>query len=557
MAHDLLTPHHPAPSDARSRAALGSAGVWPDGPGSDGDASSVLLRMARIPVALLTALFAAVYGPAAVQTLIDCWRDSNYSHGVLMPIVVVLLARSRRHDVRLLAPSAAQNDVRRAWLCFVAGCGGFVLGTAASESFAMRTSGVLVATGLCGVLGGSRGWRRYAPAVALLVCAIPLPYVIYYRISVPLQLLSARLAVGTLTALGLDVTRSGNVFEVGGHALEVVGACSGIRSIMALTTLACVGAVWLRLRPIRGAALVLAAPFLAMFGNVLRLVVTALLVLRFGVGAAEGAVHESVGVVSFAASLALLAVLMNLARRGDPAPLDVPKAGRHHTNWRGWLGTVRAVSARGAWVAVAMFAAVGVYGFVLRAHAVEPSGNAHLESVPLQFAGYAGEDLPIDDRVLNQVQPDAFLFRNYVNDAASSIGLYLGYYVNPREGAQVHSPMHCYPGGGWDILASAPLAALDPAGKPTRFQRLVVRKDGRTDVVVFWYETRTGRLTSDIGLKFNLMRTALLHAPQDVAFVRWSTPLDANESVEAGTARLLQVVATAWSDVEAALPFKP
>ncbi len=556
MAHDLLTPHHPAPSDARLRAALGSGGVWPDGPGGDGDPSP-FRRMARIPLAVFAALLAAVYGPAAVQTLIDCWNDSNYSHGVLLPVVVALLMRARHHDVHLQARGTAQSDVRRAWVCFLAGCGGFVLGTAASESFAMRTSGVLVATGLCGVLGGSRGWRRYAPAVALLVCAIPLPYVIYYRISVPLQLLSARLAVGTLTALGLDVTRSGNVFEVGGHALEVVGACSGIRSIMALTTLTCVGAVWLRVRPLRGAALVLVAPFLAMLGNVLRLVVTALLVLRFGVGAAEGVVHESVGVVSFAASLALLAGLMKWARRGELALPPTSRAGRHSGNWRGWLGTVRATSVRSAWVAVAVFAVVGIYGFVLRSHAVEPTGKPHLETVPLQLAGYEGQDIPIDDRVLNQVQPDAFLFRNYVNDAASNVGLYMGYYVNPREGAQIHSPMHCYPGGGWDILASAPLAALDPAGQPTQFQRLVVRKDGRTDVVVFWYETRTGRLTSDIGLKFNLMRTALLHAPQDVAFVRWSTPLDPEEDVEAGTARLLQVAASAWSDVETALPFAP
>ena len=51
------------------------------------------------------------------------------------------------------------------------------------------------------------------------------------------------------------------------------------------------------------------------------------------------------------------------------------------------------------------------------------------------------------------------------------------------------------------------------------------------------------------------MRTALLHEPQDAAFVRWSTPIDEAESVEHATARLLAAVARAYPHLEGALPF--
>jgi exosortase D (VPLPA-CTERM-specific) len=542
--------HHGA---AQVTQAAGAAGVWPDAPGADSDAA-LPQRTLRLPLLAAALVLVAIYAPAAVSTLIDDWNDPNYSHGVLVPLVALLVAWQRHHDVHAMHLEAARRDGRWAWLVFLAGCGGFVLATAAAEAFAQRTSGVIVLAGLTGILGGSLAWRRYAPAVALVACAVPLPYVIFYRISVPLQLLSAQLASGSLTALGLDVMRSGNVFEVGGNALEVVGACSGIRSMMALTTLALTGGVWLRLRPLRGALLALLALPAAMAGNIVRLVITALLVLRMGPKAAEGTLHETVGAVGFAVSLGLLVLLVRVMQRGTDAAAR-PRRRRAHTNGLAWLRTLRVAAVRPAWVAVALLGMAGAYGAVLRAHAATPSRTAHVETVPLMLAGYAGEDLPLDEKTFAQVKPDAFLFRNYAHADGFNVGLYLAYYVNPREGAQIHSPMHCYPGGGWKVLGAEALQVRDLEGHPTRFQRLVARKGGREDVVVYWYETRTGRLTGDFGLKWNLMRTALLHQPQDMAFVRWSTPRAGGESVDQATERLLGTIATAWPSLQQGLPF--
>lgn len=556
-AHTQFTGHGSRTAGTQTRPPA-AAGVWPDR--GDLEPGRRALTEQRIALTILGIGLLAIYGPLAAGTLLDCWRDENYSHGVLVPLVVLWLVLQRRRDVIDVSRRAARRLQAVAWALLVAGVCAFVIGSAAAELFTQRMSGVLVITGLAGVLGGPQRLRRYGPALALLACAVPLPYVVYYAISFPMQLLSARLAAGTLGLLQLDVARSGNIFEVNGHALEVVGACSGIRSMMALCTVALVAAVTMRLGVLRGAVLSFASLPVALCGNILRLATTALLVLWIGERATRGTLHESVGMVTFIVSVVLLAGILKLLRRGRRS-VSVQGSERfrfprpHWGTLRAWFFAVRLVSARNAWIAVALVAVSGAYGVWLRAHAAEPGVAPQLERLPLEFAGFAGEDIPLDDRVLDKLQPESFVFRNYERADMSPIGLYVAYYRDPREGAQIHSPLHCYPGAGWKVVDSDPLEVRDLEGRPTRMQRLLVRKGDRVDVVVYWYDTRTGRMTSDFDLKLNLVRTALLHAPRDAAFVRWSTPLAPGEDPESATTRLLAVVAHAYADLEATLPF--
>lgn len=546
---------------ARRRAEAATAAcTWPED--VELGAAARALRTQRVLLALVGALLLALWGPLAARTLGDCWHDENYSHGVLVPLVVLALLQQRRHDLVRFATRGVLRMRALAWLMLSGGALGFVFGSAASEDFTLRASGVCVALGLTGVLGGPARLRRYGPPLALLFTCIPLPYVFFYKLSFPLQLLSAKLAAGALDLGGLDVARNGNVFVVNGHALEVVGACSGIRSMMALCALALVVAVASRLGTLRGGALAVAALPVAMCGNLLRLLVTALLVAWLGPRAAEGTLHEAVGLASFLAAAALLWMLVGWMRRSRPT-VEAPRSSDAPGAWRrlprpsriaAWLRTLRVVSARAGWIAFGTLVLAGGYGLLLQTRAVEPDRAAELATVPLQFGAFAGADVPLDDRVLDKLRPEDHLFRSY-SDGASTVGLYVAYYRNPSQGAQIHSPMHCYPGAGWKVLRSEPLQVRDLRGTPTRMQRLVVGKGRRSDVVVYWYDTRAGRMTGDLALKLNLMRAALVHAPQDAAFVRWSTPMQEGEDLEGATVRLLSVVARAYPDLESALPF--
>jgi exosortase D (VPLPA-CTERM-specific) len=472
----------------------------------------------------------------------------------------VLLARRRHHDLVGLRERQARRLAAAAWLAFAAGVALLVLGTAAAEHWTSRISGVLVGIGLCGILGGPTRLRRYGPPLALLAFMVPLPYVLYYRMAFPLQLLSAQLASGALALLGLDVSRSGNLIDLDGHVLEVVRSCSGIRSIMALATLAATLVVAMRLRPWRGAALLLASAPAALAGNTLRLVTTALLVRRFGPGAAEGHVHDATGLAAFAVSLALLGLAARVLRRSEPPA--APSPGTVHRGPRfevlralAWFRTLRVVSLRAAWAALAVLAAAGAWAALLRIAPVPSGPMPRLEALPVDLPALRGRDIVLDDRVVERVQPDSWLFRSYAAAAGPDLALYVGYYRDPREGAQIHSPMHCYPGSGWKIERSEPIQVRDLNGRVSEMRRLLVEKQGRTDIVLFWYETRTRRLTTDLELKLELMRTALLRRPRDAAFVRWSTPMGAGETVEDATTRLLAATAQALPHLEGALPF--
>ena len=220
-----------------------------------------------------------------------------------------------------------------------------------------------------------------------------------------------------------------------------------------------------------------------------------------------------------------------------------------------YLRLLAPISARAAWACVAIVALTGAYGTSLRLHTAEASERPRLADLPLEFDGFTGADIPLDDRVLDQVRADAHVFRTYSIQGQPDLVLYVGYYASQKQGAQVHSPLHCYPGAGWTVEKVEQMPVRDLDGSLTRMARLVVEREGQRDVVLYWYDTRTGRLTSDVGLKLNLMRTALLRRPQDAAFVRWSTNIQPTEDLDAATARLLTAVAHTLPRLQAALPF--
>ena len=94
--------------------------------------------------------------------------------------------------------------------------------------------------------------RKLAFPLFLLFFMVPIPAVIYNRITFPLQILASRLADDALTVLSIPVLREGNILELPNQRLSVVEACSGIRSLLSLTFLSLVYGyfferrVWLR-----------------------------------------------------------------------------------------------------------------------------------------------------------------------------------------------------------------------------------------------------------------------------------------------------------------------
>jgi exosortase len=260
----------------------------------------------RIAEALLLALpLAVAYGPVLAGLIRQWAEDPNYAHGFFVLPMAGWLAWRRRGRVNATPRHPGALGLALLALGGVA----FVAGTAAAELFTTRVSFVLVVAGLIWVLEGRERLRTVAFPVAFLLCMIPLPYVVYYQLTFPLQIESSRWAAMLLDRIGVPTVREGNILNLEGYSLEVVTACSGLRSIMTLGTMALFLTDLVHLSRGSKVLLVVASIPIAVAANVARLAVTAIIATVGGPEAAESFLHELSGVVVFILGLVALFVV--------------------------------------------------------------------------------------------------------------------------------------------------------------------------------------------------------------------------------------------------------
>ena len=135
---------------------------------------------------------------------------------------------------------------------------------------------------------------------------IPLPVIVFNQIAFPLQTLASHLASSVLTIMHVPVVREGNVISLPSITLNVVEACSGIRSLMSLATLALMYGLVAERRNWMRVLLVLFAIPAAVGANALRIVGAALLGQYAGPQYADGFFHAFSGWLIFVLTMALL-----------------------------------------------------------------------------------------------------------------------------------------------------------------------------------------------------------------------------------------------------------
>jgi exosortase len=156
------------------------------------------------------------------------------------------------------------------------------------------------------------GWevlRTILFPLLFLVLMVPLPAIVFSQITFPLQILASKLSAGLLPLLGVPVLREGNVINLPAMPLEVAEACSGIRSLLSLTTLAIMYGYLLEKRVAIRVLLALASVPIAVAANGLRIVGTGLLVQYWDPDKAEGFFHAFSGWLIFVVSLLMLFIL--------------------------------------------------------------------------------------------------------------------------------------------------------------------------------------------------------------------------------------------------------
>lgn len=253
-------------------------------------------------VGLLTVLIGFLYHDVLTRLVMDWWEDPNFSHGFLVPVFSAFVVwQSRRRWAALPAEPS--------WLGLVIAAGSLgilIVGVLGAEFFLSRSSLVFLLAGLVIYLLGWRYFRALLFPWAFLFLMIPIPAILFNQIAFPLQFLAAQLASSLLALSGIPVLRDGNIIMLPTMTLEVAEACSGIRSLMSLGTLAVIYGYFLETRKLPRVLLALAAVPIAVAANAFRIMGTGLLGYFWDPEKAEGFFHTFSGWVIFVVSLALL-----------------------------------------------------------------------------------------------------------------------------------------------------------------------------------------------------------------------------------------------------------
>jgi EpsI family protein len=174
-------------------------------------------------------------------------------------------------------------------------------------------------------------------------------------------------------------------------------------------------------------------------------------------------------------------------------------------------------------VLAAAVVVMAVGGNVIRATEPDRTLPLGLASVDVSALGAAHVDEPLEPAFLEELRARDVLHRTYSPESDVPVWMFLGYFDRQKEGSQVHSPRHCYPGSGWNIEAEPTWPA--PWGGEVR--SLVVHDGTERRLVLYWFQMQS-RVEPDVmPLKLELARRAIVRGSQDVVFVSLSTPVDA------------------------------
>lgn len=290
--------------------------------------SVVPLKHVWRSLAVISAIF-FVYASVLAKLSHDWWVDENYSHGLLIPFVIGYILWAERDKLRQgrYKPSVLWGGAAILLALFA-----LWVGVAGAELFIQRTSLVLMLAGVVVYFWGFRLLRFVWVPLGLLLLAIPIPTIVFNKIAFPLQLFASRCAVWSMRLFDIPVLRQGNVIELlplnssETKKLEVVEACSGIRSLMTLMTLAVVFAYFSYPRGSSGdgpsksgpfssfrnwgfwrsTLIVLSAIPIAILTNALRVSGTGILARYYGVKIADGFFHSFSGWVIYIVAFLLL-----------------------------------------------------------------------------------------------------------------------------------------------------------------------------------------------------------------------------------------------------------
>lgn len=508
-----------------------------------------------IKVSLFGLLLGGLYH-SAVTNMIGRWGRAEYNYCYLIPFVVLYLIYDKRAKLAELRSVTSLKGI----ILLGFGLGLFWLGELGGEYVTLHISSWLVVVGLCWMHLGWEKVKTMGFALLMALTMFPLPNFLYQKISIKLQLISSQFGARVLQLYGMSVHREGNVIDLGFTQLQVVDACSGLRSLMSLIVLALLMAYLFKAPFWKRVVLVISALPLSILANSIRLALTGILAETWGLKVAEGFFHSFSGWMIFAFAFAILlieiwllgkippfksrGVAQQISSPISPPPDPLPQGeGEPMSGWalgnktRGinWSELYQPVFV----VAVVLLGATLAFSQGIDFREKIPITKA-FDDFPLQVDEWTGTRRSMKRQFVRSLDLSDYVIIDYRNPTGKIVNLYVAYYESQRKGESIHSPATCLPGSGWFFREAGATTLSTPGHNPgsMKVNRAYMDKLGSKQLCYYWFPQRGRILNNAYQLKVFAFWDALTKQRTDGALVRLITPVSESENSDQADARL-------------------
>jgi exosortase D (VPLPA-CTERM-specific) len=487
------------------------------------DASPVVWKLSLPHVIVLVIVAAFLIGIfyAALAQMVRQWISTEeYGYGFIIPVISALL-------VWQLKDKIGEIPFKGTWfgaVIVLAGMFLFFLGELSTIYIVSQYAFLIVVAGSVLSLMGWRSFRLVAVPLLLLFFMIPLPVFLYQGLSSWLQLVSSEIGVAFIRMMGISVYLEGNVIDLGSYKLQVVEACSGLRYLFPLSSLAFIsayifkGAIW------KKAIIFLSSIPITVAMNSFRIGIIGVLVEFQGPSAAEGFLHYFEGWVIFMTCMAILIGEMWLLSRvgRDRRPfaeafnLELPSGSVTPT--RASPRTLAKPFIASALIAVAALPVV----LVLDKRSETVPDREDFVAFPMELGEWHGKRGYIESIYLDVLKLDDYLIADFVSPRKDLVNFYVAYYSSQRKGESAHSPRSCIPGGGWQIkeITTKGIDGVMLGGAPLKVNRVIIQNGDNKQLVYYWFQQRGRNITNEYLVKWFIFWDALTRNRTDGALVR-------------------------------------
>ena len=501
---------------------------------------------------------AAVFFADGLDALFAAWALPEYSHGPLIPILSGLLFLRQLKSFPI-DPGPKRNR----WVGVTVIVAALMLATLGKLSNISDLVAYATILWVGGILLVSFGWatgKHFWPPVLHLVYMLPLPGVIYYKMTTWLQFVSSELGVWFLKLLSIPVFLDGNIIDLGITKLHVAEACSGLRYLFPILSFSYIFAVLYKGPTWHKAVLLLSAAPITVVMNSVRIAIAGLIVQYWGLDWLDGFTHFFEGWVIFLACILLLFALARIMLFFNKEKMSLPEALDLDTEGLGTQAArLRFTQASGAMIISAML----MISAALVWKAVPERGTSTIARdsfvlFPTTLGAWEqqGGARELSAGVQRTLGADDYTSRTYARpDAEATVEFFSAWYANQSQGG-VHSPEICLPGSGWEIawLDRSDMTDVMNWDRPFLINRAIIQKGETRMMVYYWFEQKGRKIAWDMAAKYWLLVDGITTGRTDGALVRLTTPILKDESDAQAEARLLDMTREIMTPIERFIP---